>query len=241
MGDAVSPTELRNVTSNIFTQPEVATVGWSQKQIEDGIAQGEIFKLPLASNPRAKMMGITDGFVKIFARTGSGTVIGGVVVAPKAQRPHPAHRPGDRAPAHGRSAGERVQRLPVAVGRDHRRGARDAHRGLATRSSSDERFPCRASISVRTELLVLSPRRRRAGRLRRLLGAHPRRGPRCRRRREGRTGRVAARLGRGLRRRVPGIRGRPHPGLVPRSRGHDGSPARRGGVQRLRGRTRAAP
>jgi len=40
MGDAVSPTELRNVTSNIFTQPEVATVGWSQKQIEDGIAQG---------------------------------------------------------------------------------------------------------------------------------------------------------------------------------------------------------
>ncbi|HEV7742743.1 MAG TPA: NAD(P)H-quinone dehydrogenase [Pseudolysinimonas sp.] len=84
MGDAVSPTELRNVTSNIFTQPEVATVGWSQKQIEDGIAQGEIYKLPLASNPRAKMMGLKDGFVKIFARTGSGTVIGGVVVAPKA-------------------------------------------------------------------------------------------------------------------------------------------------------------
>jgi pyruvate/2-oxoglutarate dehydrogenase complex dihydrolipoamide dehydrogenase (E3) component len=84
MGDAVSPTELRNVTSNIFTQPEVATVGWSQKQIEDGLAQGEIYKLPLASNPRAKMMGIKDGFVKIFARTGSGTVIGGVVVAPKA-------------------------------------------------------------------------------------------------------------------------------------------------------------
>jgi dihydrolipoamide dehydrogenase len=84
LGDAVSPTELRNVTSNIFTQPEVATVGWSQRQIEEGLAQGEIYKLPLASNPRAKMIGLTDGFVKIFARTGSGTVIGGVVVAPKA-------------------------------------------------------------------------------------------------------------------------------------------------------------
>ena len=84
MGDAVSPTELRNITSNIFTQPEIATVGWSQKQIEDGIAQGDIYKLPLASNPRAKMMGIKDGFVKLFARTGSGTVIGGVVVAPHA-------------------------------------------------------------------------------------------------------------------------------------------------------------
>ncbi|TAL41553.1 MAG: NAD(P)H-quinone dehydrogenase, partial [Salinibacterium sp.] len=84
MGDAVTPTELRNVTSNIFTQPEIATVGWSQKQIEDGIAQGQIYKLALAQNPRAKMMGIKDGFVKIFARTGSGTVIGGVIVAPKA-------------------------------------------------------------------------------------------------------------------------------------------------------------
>lgn len=84
MGDAVAPTELRNVSSNIFTQPEVATVGWSQKQIEEGIAQGDIYKLPLSSNPRAKMMGIKDGFVKIFARTGSGTVIGGVIVAPKA-------------------------------------------------------------------------------------------------------------------------------------------------------------
>lgn len=84
MGDAVTPTELRNVTSNIFTQPEIATVGWTQKQIEDGIAQGEIYKLPLASNPRAKMMGIKDGFVKLFARTGSGTVIGGVIVAPRA-------------------------------------------------------------------------------------------------------------------------------------------------------------
>jgi len=84
MGDAVNPTELRNITSNIFTQPEIATVGWSQKQIEDGLAQGDIYKLPLASNPRAKMMGIKDGFVKLFARTGSGTVIGGVIVAPHA-------------------------------------------------------------------------------------------------------------------------------------------------------------
>jgi pyruvate/2-oxoglutarate dehydrogenase complex dihydrolipoamide dehydrogenase (E3) component len=84
MGDAVNPTELRNVTSNIFTQPEIATVGWSQKQIEDGLTTGIIHKLPLASNPRAKMMGIKDGFVKLFTSTRSGTVIGGVIVAPHA-------------------------------------------------------------------------------------------------------------------------------------------------------------
>ncbi|PJJ61773.1 NAD(P)H-quinone dehydrogenase [Compostimonas suwonensis] len=84
LGDAVNPIELRNVAANIFTQPEIATIGWTQLQIEEGIAQGDIYKLPLSSNPRAKMMGIKDGFVKLFARTGSGTVIGGVIVAPKA-------------------------------------------------------------------------------------------------------------------------------------------------------------
>ena len=84
MGDTVNPIEIRNVSSNIFTQPEIATVGWTQKQIEEGLVQGEIYKLQLASNPRAKMMGIKDGFVKLFAHTGSGTVIGGVIVAPKA-------------------------------------------------------------------------------------------------------------------------------------------------------------
>lgn len=84
MGDIVNPPEERNITSNIFTQPEIATIGWTQKQIEEGIAQGQVYKLPLASNPRAKMMGIKEGFVKLFARTGSGTLIGGVIVAPKA-------------------------------------------------------------------------------------------------------------------------------------------------------------
>ena len=40
--------------------------------------------LPLASNARAKMQGVHDGFVKIFARRGMGIVVGGVVVGPKA-------------------------------------------------------------------------------------------------------------------------------------------------------------
>jgi NAD(P)H dehydrogenase (quinone) len=84
MGDSVDPVERRNVTSNIFTHPEIATVGFSQKDVEDGIARGTVYKLPLSSNPRAKMQGITEGFIKLFASRTSGTVIGGVVVAPTA-------------------------------------------------------------------------------------------------------------------------------------------------------------
>ena len=41
-------------------------------------------KLPLATNARAKMQGFSDGFVKLFARRSSGTVLGGVIVAPRA-------------------------------------------------------------------------------------------------------------------------------------------------------------
>lgn len=84
MGDAVTPLTLRNVTSNIFTAPEIATVGFSQKQIEQGETRGVVHKLMLETNPRAKMQGVSDGFIKLFAARTSGTVIGGVIVAPRA-------------------------------------------------------------------------------------------------------------------------------------------------------------
>jgi dihydrolipoamide dehydrogenase len=84
MGDVSNPTRLRNVASNVFTAPEIASVGWSQAEIEQGLVRGEIEKIMLETNPRAKMQGIREGFIKLFASVGSGTVIGGVVVAPRA-------------------------------------------------------------------------------------------------------------------------------------------------------------
>ncbi|HEU0128565.1 MAG TPA: NAD(P)H-quinone dehydrogenase, partial [Pseudonocardiaceae bacterium] len=38
----------------------------------------------LAGNARAKMQGVHDGFVKLFCRPGTGIVVGGVVVGPRA-------------------------------------------------------------------------------------------------------------------------------------------------------------
>jgi len=84
LGDVVIPLERRRITANIFTAPEIATVGWQEKDVTDGLINGVVHKLPLAANPRAKMMGVRDGFVKLIARQGSGTVIGGVIVAPRA-------------------------------------------------------------------------------------------------------------------------------------------------------------
>jgi NAD(P)H dehydrogenase (quinone) len=84
LGDVVIPLERRRITSNIFTAPEIATIGWQEADVEAGLINGVTHKLPLAANPRAKMMGIKDGFVKVIARQGSGTVIGGVIVGPRA-------------------------------------------------------------------------------------------------------------------------------------------------------------
>ncbi|WAL40357.1 NAD(P)H-quinone dehydrogenase [Brevibacterium sp. BRM-1] len=84
LGDAVSPLKLRNVASNVFTAPEIATVGMQQAAYDDNRHDIETVMQPLQTNPRAKMQGITDGFVKIYARRGSGSVLGGVVVGPKA-------------------------------------------------------------------------------------------------------------------------------------------------------------
>ncbi|UKA60021.1 NAD(P)H-quinone dehydrogenase [Arthrobacter sp. FW306-2-2C-D06B] len=84
LGDAVMPIKLHQVASNIFTSPEIASVGVSEADLESGKYQGDVVMLSLLSNARAKMRNTKDGFVKIIARKGSGTVIGGVVIGPNA-------------------------------------------------------------------------------------------------------------------------------------------------------------
>ncbi|MGH3496142.1 MAG: NAD(P)H-quinone dehydrogenase [Nocardioidaceae bacterium] len=84
LGDAVRPLDLREVSSNVFTEPEIATVGWTQAKVDSGEVAADSVMLDLSGNPRAKMQGVHDGFVKLFCRAGTGIVVGGVVVGPRA-------------------------------------------------------------------------------------------------------------------------------------------------------------
>ena len=84
LGDAVGPLDLKTVSSNVFTAPEIATVGVTQQQVDSGEVIARSVTLPLRGNARAKMQGNVDGFVKLFCRSVTGIVIGGVVVAPRA-------------------------------------------------------------------------------------------------------------------------------------------------------------
>jgi NAD(P)H dehydrogenase (quinone) len=84
LGDRVDPLDLKIVSSNVFTAPEIATVGMSQAQADVAVPKVATVNLPLATNARAKMQGLHDGFVKVFCLPVTGIVVGGVVVAPRA-------------------------------------------------------------------------------------------------------------------------------------------------------------
>jgi NAD(P)H dehydrogenase (quinone) len=84
LGEGVPPLRLKTVAANVFTHPEIATVGISQVEVDEGKVPAHIRMLPLATNARAKMQSLTEGFVKLVIRPSTGIVIGGVVVAPAA-------------------------------------------------------------------------------------------------------------------------------------------------------------
>ncbi|TFJ95125.1 coiled-coil domain-containing protein 22 [Platysternon megacephalum] len=79
-GEAVTPLNLTEVSSNVFTAPEIATVGVTHADV-GGDVVADTLLLPLSTNARAKMQGLRDGFVKLYSRPQTGIIIGGVVVA----------------------------------------------------------------------------------------------------------------------------------------------------------------
>ncbi len=84
LGAAVSPLRWDALSACIFTDPEVATVGMSAADAASATVPVQTVHLPFTGNSRAKMVENTDGFVKIHAMEGSGTILGGAIVADRA-------------------------------------------------------------------------------------------------------------------------------------------------------------
>jgi NAD(P)H dehydrogenase (quinone) len=84
LGEAVAPLRLRNVAANVFTNPEIASVGVRVSEIESGEVPARTVVLPLATNARAKMQGNEHGFIKLHCGPSTGVVLGATVVAPAA-------------------------------------------------------------------------------------------------------------------------------------------------------------
>ena len=84
LGTAVTPIRWDAVAACIFTDPEVASVGVSPGSPAAEQLPLRSQRLAFSGNPRAKMAESTLGFVKLHALAGSGTVVGGAVVAQRA-------------------------------------------------------------------------------------------------------------------------------------------------------------
>jgi dihydrolipoamide dehydrogenase len=60
------PIDYNNIPSNIYTSPEVASVGYTEKEAIEAGYEIRVGKFPFTASGKAKAAGKTDGFVKII-------------------------------------------------------------------------------------------------------------------------------------------------------------------------------
>ncbi|NMB25513.1 MAG: dihydrolipoyl dehydrogenase [Firmicutes bacterium] len=84
MGQEEHLMDYRAVPNAIFTDPEIATVGLSEKEAEAHGLEIRVGRFPFAGNGKALALGNSRGFVKLIADAETGILVGGGVVGPGA-------------------------------------------------------------------------------------------------------------------------------------------------------------
>jgi dihydrolipoamide dehydrogenase len=76
--------DYNSIPGIVYTDPEIATVGKSEEELQ---AEGRKYRkgtFPFAANARAKALGSTDGMVKILADADTDRVLGCAILGPRA-------------------------------------------------------------------------------------------------------------------------------------------------------------
>ncbi|WP_284140952.1 MULTISPECIES: dihydrolipoyl dehydrogenase [unclassified Virgibacillus] len=68
----------------VFADPELASVGYTEKQAKEAGIEAKASKFPFAANGRALSLNNSDGFLKLVTRKEDGLVIGGQIAGPNA-------------------------------------------------------------------------------------------------------------------------------------------------------------
>ena len=74
--------DYRSVPNVIFTRPEVASVGLTEAQARGSGAEVKVTQFPFSANPRARILGETDGLVRLICEAGSGRILGVHLLGP---------------------------------------------------------------------------------------------------------------------------------------------------------------
>ena len=72
------------VPSVVYTDPEVASVGFTEEELKSQNIPYKSGSFPFSANGRAKALGHTDGQVKILAHKETDQILGGHIVGPRA-------------------------------------------------------------------------------------------------------------------------------------------------------------
>lgn len=68
----------------VYTQPEIATVGLTEKQAKERDYDVKIGRFNVAANGKSMVMGETEGFIKIISHSRTGAILGAHIMAPHA-------------------------------------------------------------------------------------------------------------------------------------------------------------
>lgn len=68
------------VPSAVFTNPEITTVGLTEKVAKDKKIEIEVGKFPIAANGKSLTLGKEKGFVKVIKDKSTNRIIGGAII-----------------------------------------------------------------------------------------------------------------------------------------------------------------
>lgn len=74
--------DYRSVPNVIFTRPEVASVGLIEAQARNAGAEVKVSQFAFSANPRARILGESDGLVRLVCETDSGEILGAHMMGP---------------------------------------------------------------------------------------------------------------------------------------------------------------
>ncbi len=74
--------DYRSVPNVIFTRPEVASVGLTEAQARTQSAEVKVTQFPFSANPRARILGESDGVVRLICEGDNGRVLGVHLLGP---------------------------------------------------------------------------------------------------------------------------------------------------------------
>jgi dihydrolipoamide dehydrogenase len=81
MNDIKETLDYNKLPVNIYTDPEIAYVGFTEEQLKQKGIDYKVGKFPLSVNGKAMIEGETEGFVKVLSETKYGEVMGVHIVA----------------------------------------------------------------------------------------------------------------------------------------------------------------